>query len=38
VQSSRNGGFTDTVSVTAGSQPLSGWTVSDALPATVACT
>jgi cellulase/cellobiase CelA1 len=32
VQSSWNGGFTDTVSVTAGSQPLSGWTVSFTWP------
>ena len=32
VQSSWNGGFTDTVSVTAGSQALSGWTVSFTWP------
>jgi endoglucanase len=32
VQSSWNGGFTDAVSVTAGSQPLSGWTVSFTWP------
>jgi len=31
-QSSWNGGFVDTVSVTAGSQPLSGWTVSFTWP------